>query len=308
MSKLKVAEWNINNSCGHKDSYTIAKFVSKHLLDRSDDVIILTEFIQENRLLNNAAHYDDFYQSMSEKYIVIPYYGRQNNGVAILLKKNIFSEITKIETDKLFDNDETKQNITPDFLHVAARTNSGIIINIIGLRIRTAEKDEIKKSYTMQFACRKIQIYNVLKYISDNNLHNVIIMGDFNHGAIKNNLNDYKETEARYNYNYHLIDYLFNNLFPEHKYKLYTPAEDFSVMCFNNPYAYDHLITDLCLSNNEIDYKWDFMKVANETKNVYPEEKDYCMLTKDDNLYITGLPDHAILEATIKLNDTEEDE
>jgi hypothetical protein len=151
------------------------------------------------------------------------------------------------------------------------------------------------------FIRRKIQLYRVLNYIKDNKLSNIILMGDFNNGD--HNCNGDEKRKQLLQYSYNKIHKAVENF----GLNLKTTVQDHS----NAGYDYswykrlsnggewkfkeDHIITD-SKHNSHPKYDWDF---CDECEAYKPYEKAKLSFN-------CPLPDHAILEATIKLNDTEE--
>jgi hypothetical protein len=315
MNELKVVEWNINNRCGY-GGYKFPDFVPKYLKAKNPDIIIFTEYIQSSQIEDNNGKIDEKkceeinYNSFRGQFEIDYHYceclGNKDNGVLICLKNSLFekpedSDLVKSLPDNLIeressDTENDLRYVTPDFLHIKVKTiMGGIILNIIGVRIRTAIKKGENKDNPEIYKRRKKQFNSILNYIKENELTNVVMMGDFNNGNIKEK-NNYEKT-SREAYNYQMIGNCVENnqlkhietqsdcLLPEEKYSLRDCKED-------------HIIVSKHLANktSNVRYDWGFY-----TRHNYPD-RVIIMPQK------CKLPDHAILEATICLDSAKIDE
>lgn len=283
--KLKVIEWNIHGaaSMGWNNNYTIPKFVVDRILNEKAEIIILTEFVISKGW--------DYLQSKFEEnnYVWFMTHTSYQNGILIAINKNIegldLEEIKKYKGDKTSSTMDTDVAERPDFLQVEFKIKDQLIF-IIGTRIR----DDSFKNKREQFE----NLLKQVKSIGEGGA--VIIAGDFNHGAIKNESDENYNYEGsvREDYNYQLIRKLFIDI----NYATYTPdygtyGRKFSWVMENPAIKIkeDHVITRNVKVTNE-DYLWDFVSQNNGYGNL--KAADY-------KTHLKGLPDHAILVADIEL-------
>ena len=200
MTKLSVLEWNIQGaaSTGWSKKSAFDNQMILHLMNKKANIIILTEFVIikgwdyfQEELENNG--YVWFFNQLSTR-----------NGVLIAVKEDLLgnkrSFIDKMyHKDLVYNENILSGTFKPDFLHLRFPE-----LNVIGVRIRQTSYEDRAK-----------QLEAVYSYISENKLDNLVLAGDFNHGAVRRN-GDYKGL-LREKYNYQLLRKRFDG------YKFLTP-------------------------------------------------------------------------------------
>lgn len=275
--ELKILEWNINGRAGY-GNYSIPIFVADETISQDADIVIFTEFVV-------SMGWDYFKGVLEKKYKIFstPYISDQN-GVLIAIKKDI--EGLNYDSIEVVTEMNTNQIEKPNFLQVMMKVK-GIPLTIVGVRLRG---DNYKN--------KKTQFDALMEHVLDVNVINVnfVIAGDFNHGAIKyeNDQNyDYNDN-ARKDYNYQMI----RKLFSAKDFNMITPdygkyGRKFSWV-MEKPLIKikeDHISVKGVKVRDE-DYLWDFVNPDN----------GYGGLNKEAyKSHLVGLPDHAILTATIEI-------
>lgn len=286
MNELKIIEWNIHGaaSMGWNNKYEIKKFVVDRIISEKAQIVILNEFVI-------SIGWDYFQSELTKnEYIWFIAHTSSQNGILIAINTNIeglsIEKIKKYEGNNITSivNDHIKEQ--PNFLQVKLEINNQSVY-IIGIRIRD---DESYKNKMKQFE----EILKQLKTIGKDEV--VMISGDFNHGAIKyeSDENYNYEDNSRKDYNYQMMRKLFKDLnLDSHTPDYGSYGRKFSwVMKFQNiKVKEDHIITKK-VKVTSIDYLWDFITSENGYGNLKPE---------DYKSNLIGLPDHAILTATIEI-------
>jgi hypothetical protein len=277
MKELKVAEWNVNSGCYGKNNdkgKKLSKLVSEYLSRQTFDMIILTEFA----LREDTVDYDFFEKKMGVEYELRPYFpylygGNKNgnvqeNGVCICLKKDTFNNCKL----SVAANSRTA-NFGGDDIYT---TPDFLHIEAITDNHKKLNIIGVRIRCRKDYKERKSQLDLIQNYMKD--INNYILIGDFNNGDLTRS----NGPQSKY-YNYKMIESVFPDM-------VFTPSnidpKTGEIIGSWKSFQLDHLITDLIVSTSP-EYRWDFL---------------------DNVEYNSSLPDHAILEATIKLNDTEENE
>lgn len=284
MDNLKLMGWNINQRSNFANNTIIPPVVIITIKEMKADIIVLTEFFK-------VKNYNDFVSDLEkENYTVFldPRKAEENINQVLIAITN------KLDTKKSGKVEWLSSDIkgaNPNFLKIEVSHNNESL-TIIGTRIRV---DDCSNT---DFINRKSQFNSLLSHIGDNTrcLEKVIVIGDFNHGAIKNESNenyDYADN-VRKDYNYQMIRRLFQTI----SYDTHTPnygkyGDKFSWV-MKNPVIKikeDHIISK-GVSINCVDYNWDFVTSNNGYGKLKPE---------DYKSHLTGLPDHAILVASMTI-------
>lgn len=185
------------------------------------------------------------------------------NQILIAVKNKIIGDNPfKIET---LPNIDSETQLFPNFLHVSFKYQNEKL-NIIGTRIR------IKNSSSLDFQERKLQLDTLTSYL-DTLGGAVLVAGDWNNGYFKD-----EETPLSYSgksrefYSYPLLREETNSI----NFEIHTPEESTSWKNFK----LDHILTKGLNLINPM-YSWNFTKRESYQPNTL------------------GIPDHAILTATI---------
>jgi hypothetical protein len=255
--------WNIHGAGGY-GNYAIPNFVADKILNKNVDIAIIVEFI-------TGKGWDYLIGTLEKSYdIFISPYTSGINQVMIALKKEKGFEVKRILTENPIEKEK------PEFLQVETKLE-GKSFAIIGVRIKTQGKQ-----IDSQFEFLK----DHLKTLENSN---VLCAGDFN--VWKTPLSKKLKLDKTSKYNiftpeYSMVDGDFNTL------------DTWSAVIKNSKdevgkALIDHIIAK-GLGIKDLKYSWDFVSEKNGYGNLKPE--DY----KSD---LVGLPDHAILSATVELED-----
>lgn len=274
--ELKILEWNINGRAGY-GNYSIPIFVADEIISQDADIVILTEFVV-------SMGWDYFKGVLEKKYKIFssPYISGQN-GVLIAIKK----DTNNIDYDSIVATIEmnTKKTEKPNFLQLELEISKVPLI-IIGTRILVddgSDKDLAERKEQRQ------AIYDHLNYFSS--VCRVVCMGDFNAtprflwSEVQLNCKNFEldcpsyntddDTYKRINREYCSWSYVHEN----------GQGVDKGKTSIDNT-----LSSRIKVANS--DYKWNFMSKNN----------GYGELGKEDfKSHLIGLPDHAILTATIEI-------
>ena len=257
--------WNIHGAGGY-GNYAIPNFVADKILNKNVDIAIIVEFI-------TGKGWDYLIGTLEKSYdIFISPYTSGINQVMIALKKEKGFEVKRILTENPIEKEK------PEFLQVETELE-GKSFAIIGVRIKTQGTN---KQIDSQFEFLK----DHLKTLENSN---VLCAGDFN--VWKTPLSKKLKLDKTSKYNiftpeYSMVDGDFNTL------------DTWSAVIKNSKdevgkALIDHIIAK-GLGIKDLKYSWDFVSEKNGYGNLKPE--DY----KSD---LVGLPDHAILSATVELED-----
>lgn len=279
--KIRLFSWNINQSCLIKDqAIKIPAFVFDEIKKNDVDVFVLLE------VFNIKGHIEEYKRKLPDFEI---YYrntdplNKQNEiliGVrrdSTLFQAISFDEFSKLEQLPILDG-------YPNSLRVdIIKENKKI--TVIGVRVMNNKNwEERAKQFT--------KLINYAK-----KLDSVIIFGDFNHGAIKEEVNiDYKYQGQRGKYSYQQIC----RHAAKEGFTVHTPDKG----VYGKKWSWvmekpllkikeDHLLLKN-LNFIEIDYYWDYLHYINIYQGLKPE--DY-----KDTIKLTGNPDHAILIGVIEI-------
>lgn len=307
--QLEAIAWNINGRANWNQKYEIPRFVvdiisNSHKIiysHKNADIIILTEFVI-------AKGWNYLQEKLEKDYVLITTYTAFQNSVLIGIKKSIIEGKTNDIVCTSQINDVYSGDSIPDFLQIKLKVKKDCQekeICVIGTRIRTTindfrQKNEREKQELLDkdFQDRKKQFDAIVKHVKSLNVP-AIIIGDFNNGNIQYERNKNQEYTniSRQFFNYQMIWRIIED---DNNWKLGTPDQggDYT----NGKFSYvskdkshtkeDHLI---CTGNSNVlmcDYNWDFITKENGYDNLKPT--DY----KSD---LSGLPDHAILVATVEI-------
>lgn len=301
VDSLVVMEWNINGRSGSTPlGHCIpVNLIANEVLEKGPDIFVLTEFAQ-------TAGWLDLKAILSRQYELFtsPYRPHQN-GICIGVRKR--GDI-KCLGERTLDFPAG-----PDFHEVRVRVN-GKEISVIGTRIQIDSEaakrrngDRVRHSEQMQ---RFEQFQRLSAYIAT--LDNVVVVGDFNNSRIRGDENEtdtkrigdiYKELDSLY-YNYQKIRATvekdtagrcslytavdgpasvgaqWGRMDAGSAYRALPPKEG----CFK----YDHIITNTRWEVSA-EYHWDFLGA-------------YAEAQFEKGRIRAGLPDHAVLLATVRFD------
>jgi hypothetical protein len=278
--ELNVVEWNMNgrgdSELGQSlDTEKVLRFTVNHILAcPRPDVICLTEYVQGS-----------LHDKIAEFLTICGYdcvLGDQtyNNSVLLAINLNGILKDYKVTSKKKvlkLDLTESEEVLPkPNFCEIQLSKGDQKLV-IIGIRIRTSENKETLR-------CKQFQALNAYLEANHgcakaNQNTKIICMGDFN---------QFKASITRYK----LLDFFNQNeIFP--RFKEDPPDQDWSFV-FKPP---SKVQLDLIAVKNSVAektndkwYDWSFVSDLNGYGN-----KNSC----DDKSDLTGLPDHAILRATV---------
>lgn len=295
MCELNVLVWNIGGSYSSR-SYAIPAFIASTLvrkndMDKTADIIILTEFIVAPGWCHLKAVLEEY------GYSIFTSYASEQNGVLIAINKNIEGLDKKsLESAVPCTKMNTVKDKKPNFLQVAIKNDKGIPLNIVGTRIRIEREDKSSIRET-QFTA----LYDHLNSYKD---QRVICAGDFNPRCSRKKYNkdkiDYEKKrniEGQDKWSYWWIkDKLKNST-----YKIITPDDGGSWVGDNNVmYLNDHIITNSNINVSDKKYIWKFVTKENGYVKVVNDEE--VELKEDDyKSHLKGYPDHAILWVKVNL-------
>lgn len=264
LNKLEIMAWNIHGAGGY-GNYAIPNFVADKILNKNVDIAIIVEFI-------TGKGWDYLIGTLEKSYdIFISPYTSGINQVMIALKKEKGFEVKRILTENPIEKEK------PEFLQVETKLE-GKSFAIIGVRIKTQGTN---KQIDSQFEFLK----DHLKTLKNSN---VLCAGDFN--VWKTPLSEKLDITSEYIFTpeYSMVDGDFNTL------------DTWSAVIKNSNVVgkalIDHIIAKGVGIKEVIDlkYSWDFVSEKNSYGNLKPE---------DYKSHLVGLPDHAILSATVELKD-----
>ncbi len=265
---MKIYEWNIGMAATipSNQGYILMHWVIDEIIKDNPDCIVLTEFVVSKGM--------DYYINELEKnkYHWFISATTKNNGILVALKEHSF------EFKDIFDYKKSSIHIgnevlsgrdLPDFYEIQVNWN-GQPLSIIGVRIRvdiTGKNTSYKKN----------QFQALDDYLSKQN-HNVICIGDYN-AFWGNNWSTNNTT---------LTKTALRN------YKIYTPPYKIGTWhSFVQPSGeltqLDHLITNISNRSITVEYDWSFINSLRYKIGITSETANKP----------NGIPDHAILKATI---------
>ncbi|MBU3209674.1 endonuclease/exonuclease/phosphatase family protein [Clostridium algidicarnis] len=285
---INIFEWNVNQSCLSEDKEKqIPNFVFNIIngSQKAVDIFVLLE------VFNIKGHIKNYRKILSDFELYFRNIDPQDkkNEILIGVRKNssVFKAISYEEFEKITQLSTFPSNDNPNSLRVDVEilSNSDKKLSIIGTRIRV--EDDWKK--------RAVQFENLMKYTKE--LVNVAIMGDFNHGAIKEEWNDeYQYNKPRSDYNYQFI----KKNSKSYDLKIYTPdkgvyGEKWSFVMKEKKIKIklDHILTKNVGVTN-IYYSWSFLDYLNVYQGLKAEDYKYA-------IELINKPDHAILTAELEL-------
>ena len=269
LNKLEIMAWNIHGAGGY-GNYAIPNFVADKILNKNVDIAIIVEFI-------TGKGWDYLIGTLEKSYdIFISPYTSGINQVMIALKKEKGFEVKRILTENPIEKEK------PEFLQVETELE-GKSFAIIGVRIKTQGTN---KQIDSQFEFLK----DHLKTLENSN---VLCAGDFN--VWKTPLSKKLKLDITPEYNiftpeYSMVDGDFNTL------DTWSAVIKNSKTNVVGKALIDHIIAKELGIKEVIDlkYSWDFVSEKNGYGNLKPE---------DYKSHLVGLPDHAILSATVELED-----
>ncbi len=286
MDEIKIAEWNVNFKIGTE--VKIADFVQDYIKSEFD-IIVFTEIVKTKSVINlmkKMGEYN-FYESVYEE---------GKNQVIIAAKKEL--HITSVITQ--FPRSKDYSGIIPDFLQIEMLIENEKYC-IIGTRIK------IKKLSEDDYEKRMKQVEKLLEYIKKEVIEpnkKIVILGDFNNGMIREN-KVYEGNCARI-YNYHKIE----DEFEKNGFKICPPKgySSWGLQFHKGDFAYGYIKNDHMIISNNINiddvnsqYDWRFV---NEHKDIFKNmDREKQENSEYEQIIVTqGIPDHALLKATITLN------
>lgn len=297
MEKLKLLEWSLNlsslkNRVVHED---VEKNINNEVVP---DIIFLMETVRDN----------DF---VIKNYVKVVESDNWNgNTVSIYIKEILIKEKEVIVEARLGRIPNEPLCISPNFAQVNIRVN-GIRYHLMAYRTR------VSNSSYYDFLERRKQMDTFLRYIARVKLENIIIMGDFNNGNIRGDINDSSFATIMHNEKYDQIKarYFYQRIredFREEGLVLKTPRSGYSYGIYdkknnkwnknaNADYGYlkiDHIVVsegiEFFINEKEetlISYDWNFLET-------YFEKGKEKLLIENSEIK-KGFPDHAMLIAEV---------
>lgn len=267
---MKIYEWNIGMAATipSNKGYQLLSWVIDEIVKDEPDCIVLTEFV----VSKGIDHFLDVLEKKNYQWFISSI--TKCNGILIALRMDSFSfnDTFNYYKDTVKNgNDILIGNNLPNLYEVQVTLKNGHPLSIIGVRICVSLNNHNKKYKDEQFKALD-------DYLSSQN-HDVICIGDFN-AYWGNSWNTVK--------NRTMIRTMQNG------YSLYTPlygeGDWYSYVQSNgNKNQLDHLITNINNNDIAVKYDWSFMNSSR-----YPSD-----ITKESPIKVKGMPDHAILKATI---------
>lgn len=301
--KISCMEWNINGRGGAEGVEKFPSFIAEKIWSKNPDIVVLVEFFKRDGWEEN------FCNKLSRNYVLClsEDYGRGKNQVLIAIEKRLNPVIVGMRSyipqgQALLDEEA---HLHPEFLQVDAtieKEGERTPLSIIGTRIKT---EGANKNYINRTKQYKLLISHLEGLTS-----NVIVMGDFNNGILRAELNEplekalpqYTAPEAK-EYNYHIMKNEIRG-----NYRLLPPSKENSfswpitlkenkIQC--GPYLQDHCIVSGGIVQKDLLYSFsDFATKSNGyTVDNYPKDK------WGKRSFKAGLPDHAYLYGEFSLND-----
>lgn len=275
LDKLKIIEWNIHGAAGY-GNYSIPEFVADEIMLQDADIVILTEFVIK-------CNWDYFRGVLEKKYKLFssPYISGQN-GVLIAIKKD--NEDFDINSAMISSELNTIQTEKPNFLQVTIEYNEKPL-TIIGTRIRP-RNEQFKKEQ-----------YEILKEHLESLEGKVICAGDFNVWSsfiVGNNKGQWNLKPTDYDFRTPTNTWSNSKYSPKNEPSTWSHVGKGKADILYKSLI-DHIVTKgVTIIKEKLNYSWDFVNENNGYGNLNPE---------DYKSNLVGLPDHAILSATIKFND-----
>lgn len=263
---IRVMAWNIHGAGGY-GNYAIPNFVADKIISENVDIAVVVEFI-------TGRGWDYLIGTLEKTYdLFISPYTSCRNQVMIALKKEKGFEVKRILTENSVEKEK------PEFLHIETELE-GKSFSIIGIRVKNQGTDE---QIDEQFEFLKV-------YLKELENTNIVCAGDFN--VWRNPLSKKLNISS---------DYIFTPKYSMMKGNFQT-LDNWSAVIKNHKMnvvgksLIDHIIARGVgiREVNEVKYSWDFITKKNNYGNL--KSSDY-------KSHLVGLPDHAILSATIKIND-----
>ncbi len=275
MGNISIVEWNINQRTSNK---SIEVFVSHELTKTKPHIIFVVEYKEDTifedtiRMSGYKVYSSGKVQGKNEVLIAI-----RNDGNFTNIQRNI---------------DNVPNSL--DILSIGVRFDNRNIC-LIGARI------QIGVGNAADYVDRGKQLSELVSYtkLIKENYESVIIAGDFNHGQIREEDNedflyeDYLQEPCSYQ--------KMKKMFKEIECQVCTPKgnnnKTFSwVGMMRDKKKYyikeDHIIISNNISQNTINYEWDFVNKKN----------GYADLTSNDyKSEFSGMPDHGKLVATVSI-------
>jgi|LSQX01.3.fsa_nt_gb exonuclease III len=275
---LRIIEWNINGRSGYMQ-YTIPKFIIDEIMIHNPeaDIVVLTEFVM-------ASGWDYIREVLEKKYHLFtsPYISGQN-GVLIAIRKN--KEGLEADSAIVSSDLNTAQIEKPNYLQVSVLFNNKPI-TIIGTRIRVETSNDTTEEQKKSFKYEQFKALD--NHLSSMHDKYVICTGDFNaywknsKGCIWKELSNYTLPKASKTFE------LFTAWDPNKRQFSYVLPD--KSLC-----TFDHILArGIKVIEKSVDYSWNFVTEENGYGSLRPE---------DYKSHLVGLPDHAILSATVKLKD-----
>lgn len=268
-SDMKVYLWNIGMAATipSNNGYTLLPWVIDEIITDNPDCIILPEFV----VAKGIDYYIDKLEENDYHWFISSV--TKNNGILIALKSSSFDFENTFDYSTITvktGNEVLVGNELPDFYEIQVTWNSQPL-SIIGVRIKTDITGE-------NVAYKRNQFQSLDDYLSKQN-HNVLCVGDFN--AYWGNSWSTKRNTT-------LAKTAANG------YQLHTPTYNkgdwYSFVQSNgDKNQLDHLITNISNRLITVEYDWSFINSA-----MYA-----CNIKADSPNKPKGMPDHAILKATI---------
>lgn len=291
---MRFIGWNINQRSSNRIG-AIPPFVAKEIMLQEPEFFILTELGKptETDLKDSV-----IYKILSTKYF-IEINSEKIIGQKILIgisKKLVnYNKECIVHIDDEFDDSSSSEKY-PNYLHVDVILGN-ITLSIIGVRIRIGNGER------EDYICRKVQLENLLLHIKNQQLENVIIIGDFNNSRIMADMSKtYNEVKHLYRYNskgnesvlYDTYNYhIFKDKFANEDFAISTPSKDSQFSFFKNNYGYklDHILSK-GLNTTELTYSWDFVHRNHE--HYYENKENQFNYSPNP-----PLPDHAMIISSI---------
>lgn len=265
---MKVYAWNIGMAATiySNNGYKLLDWVIDEIVMEQPDCIVLTEFV----VARGIEYYFEVLKKNNYHWFLSSV--TKDNGIFIALKSSSFSFTDTFDYEKstvINGSDALTGKDLPDFYEIKVHWGNKPL-SIIGIRIKY-DITKTKEDY------QKKQFEALDDYLSEQT-HNVICVGDFNAfwaDRWNKTSNTTLPKTAKNGYHIHTPRYDSNRI------------EGYSyVMPDGIKVQLDHLITNI---DQSITVKYDWNFIEHEGHNVTAESANKPK----------GMPDHAILKATI---------
>jgi len=269
---MDIREWNIGMAATipSNKGYELQPWIINEITKGEPDCIVLTEFAVSKGI-------DYFFETLEKKdYHWFISATTKQNGILLALKRSTFDFSCTFDYKKstVKNTEALEKGGLPDFLEVVVGWEEKLL-SIIGTRIRVDLDEGNNNSWRGEFA-------SLDSYLASKE-NTVICVGDFNAfwpGIWKNKSKNHTLPSTSDKY------FLYTPSFNEGEWWSYVNPK---VTEYGGKCQLDHLITNISGRELKVNYDWSFIE----------ERPEYKSIKAEDKYKPSGLPDHAILKATV---------